>query len=153
MNKHKELIEATHKIYPLKLSVDSLALPSDVNIFARSNRFEEALRASPSQTYRDYERTVVKNLRMLSRILGKRRWVVIKTFSSYPHVTHDIDVLIEPPVNIENIAMKLDQSLGKDNLCDLHEHVSWTDTHEVSDEFFWKPHYFQSKDILMENQN
>lgn len=151
-NKYLEhFIFISHKIYPQKLKEGSLAeLEADVIGFCEKNRFAHYFAYAYSHVsstkilrklldeYSEYLKNRAHNLEVLHKVLPSRDFAVIKTFSSYPHMTHDIDIVIRPSNKLEYFHETLQAILGDDNRVDFHTKVSWTRSQEVSDEFFWK---------------
>lgn len=144
-------VSISNTLYPQKLNISSLAgLEADVIGFCQNNRFAHYFALSFTNTvsntvlrklrdeYSEYLKNRENNLEALHKALPSRDWAVIKTFSSYPHLTHDIDIVIRPCNKLELFHETLQSILGEDNCVDLHTRVSWTRSQEVSDDFFWK---------------
>ena len=84
--------------------------------------------------YHEFTQKMSNSLSWLAQQYPHRRYSVIKTFSSYPHTTSDIDVLIEDdndaayPIHIKET-----------NLWPLHiqNKISWLGAQAVSNEYAW----------------
>lgn len=134
MKRHylNHVLTVCKKIYPLSFRIDVIPqLANDPDQFVRKNRLEPG-----KQEYEKFIVLVKRNIANLEKYVPKDSFALIKTFSSYPHVTHDIDVVVKK-TNLGTLKHTLDERLGAENIIDLHDHVSWTDSPEVSTDFFW----------------
>lgn len=85
----------------------------------------------------DWEDKIESNLRDIYKLVKADEVLVIKTFSSYPHVTGDLDIVVTEKINIEDIRYKLSVSHSV-LMTDIAHDVSWTNTPEISSQFIWK---------------
>ncbi len=136
------------QIYPKQISWKNLSQASKVWKFAEKNRLHTALAfvlpksnqlvAKLRLEYGTYQSQVKSSLYSLRKLLQLHDFAVIKTFSSYPHLTHDLDVVVDPDIDLSSLENKLMVSKLREVEIDLHSKVSWTGKSEVSDDFFWK---------------
>lgn len=135
MNKLYEnrLLALCKKIYPSTLRTDAIVgFSNDTRLFAIRNRMEQG-----KEILKKHRNLIEINVKALKKYVPFNKFVVIKTFSLYPHTTHDIDVVFKSNTNLVKLKQGLDRALSKKNIIDLHEHISWTDSQEISDDFFW----------------
>lgn len=97
-----------------------------------------------------YVRTLKAALEALHEVSGGGGdWMLIKTISSYPHITSDIDVLVKDSAVASRLKLGLDRiKWNRDESgdlkvgllpieIDLQTRVSWTSSAELSQEFIW----------------
>ncbi|MFQ5444810.1 MAG: hypothetical protein ACE5EK_09355 [Nitrospinales bacterium] len=99
--------------------------------------------------YHRYKKTLNAAITLLNTIFESKRWMLVKTLSSYPHITTDIDVLVETPEIAEKAKLEIQKSgwpktqngeSGGDLLdldIDINHRISWTSSEEISPEFTW----------------
>ncbi|MBM3249789.1 MAG: hypothetical protein FJZ09_02950 [Candidatus Omnitrophica bacterium] len=115
--------------------------------FSRKNRLEHYLALEypdlnlkePVSEYESYKDKLVNSLRWLKKLLGDEKFLIIKTFSAFPHLTSDLDVLLKDTKFISR-ARKEAAKLKKEEFLaiDISTEVSWGGAHAVSNDFIWK---------------
>lgn len=90
-----------------------------------------------------YKNTMVKALNSVQECLQGKKWLLIKTLSTYPHFTSDIDVLVKSRAIADMAkvdAQKYPNEYGEEILpidIDYQWEISWTRSQEIGDEFIW----------------
>lgn len=147
MNQSKEvkekLLSLCQKIYPKKISEKALSLGNNsqaVLDFAKRNRLahflaqEFNLYPALVKEYQDYKKKLVNSLKKIKKQLGGKEFIIIKTFSSFLHLTSDVDVLVKDknrkyPIHLE----------GKNFLfIHLENKISWGGADAISADFAWQ---------------
>jgi len=101
--------------------------------------------------YDEYKRKVKNSIKKIKQVLNGKEFIIVKTFSSFPHLTSDIDVLVKDlkdekfPIHIE----------GHD-LWPIHieNKISWLGADAVSNDFAWhnaQRFFFEGLDFLIPN--
>jgi hypothetical protein len=114
--------------------------------FARKNRLAHYLALEyPTlnleeliSEYEIYKKRLVNSLGWLKKLLGEEQFLVIKTFSAFPHLTGDLDVLLEDTKLIVAFRKEAAGLKEEDFLSiDISGEVSWGGAHAVSNDFIW----------------
>ena len=158
------LVNACHRIYnSFPLNVENLIIPNTYDLlkkYIEDNRLSYVVEECLDGPYKinqwrlesaSYTLTVKSALKLLSGFLGTESWALIKTISSYPHYTSDIDVLFFKNHVAEGLDLKLSEShldldqVGRpfgvnflDIEIDPQYKVSWTNSDDVSLDFILK---------------
>jgi len=182
------LAKACSFIYPKKeIIVPSLSLTynvSDAKKFLVDNRLNhlcainfknDTVQTFGESTYKDwinqselYKKNLYHALSLIKDKLKDENWLLIKTISSYPHFTSDIDVLVLDEdlikvVNDLNSSLKYQRiSRGiKENdivdvLLDAQNSISWTGTPDISSKFIWsntRQNFIKDLSFKVPNEN
>jgi len=153
----KPLLNLCQKIYgPREISEKSIDAGKNVNQlveFARKNRLAHYLALEYSKSfaendiwkdisnkliceYNDYEKNLRNALEATKNILGEERFMIIKTFSSFPHLTNDLDVLV-PDFKIAEESHKEVLDKKSSLPIDINTKVAWGKADAVSNDFVW----------------
>ena len=103
---------------------------------------------SLSLEYKDYQKRLKDSLIIVKKVLGKEPFLVIKTFSSYPRITSDLDVVVKKKSLLKKIKIKAPLEI------DPHYKISWTNSPEISNNFVWnniKNYNYQGINLLVPN--
>ena len=150
------LVALCYSIYPKKISALLLKSDSELHIFLKKNRLDHyfALKYDKESKliaeYKNYKLKIANSLRILRKKLKNNRFIVIKTLSSYPHVTSDLDIVVEKAdtaVKFKNIPLPI--------AYDISHQISWTGDEEISHNFIWsntENSEFAGIKILVPNQ-
>lgn len=89
--------------------------------------------------YSKYQKDIIAALNVVCTITDSSNFMVVKTFSNYPHLTSDLDLVFRS----ENEAKRVGQILSKNQdkpamLIDIQYNLTWTNKKEVCQEFIWK---------------
>jgi|SRR3989344_5303605 len=150
---HKQILQLCQKIYPSHITEDKLCLPSStakILLFAEKNRLihflaleqkatgQNQLLQKSAQEYRQYQKDLYLSLDLLSKNLKGKQYLVIKTFSSYPHTTSDLDVLVKNASDYRQLSTDIQQKhIVFPVKTDINLKISWTTGREISDNFVW----------------
>ena len=160
----EKLLDLCQKIYPLRIIEDSISLgktTDDILEFAKSNRLAHYLALECNfwpeliTEHNDYQKKIKKALQIVKGVLGKEPLIVIKTFSSYPHFTSDLDLIVKD----SKTAQRLRKVMSKKKIelpieIDISSKISWTDEEEISNQFVWnntQKYSFDKIDFLVPN--
>ena len=140
------------KIYPVKILLGSIRLEEDLIEFAKRNRLGHFLALEDNSSsreseqlkrilrpfvleYDDYKRKIKNSLRRVRKFLGNKEFMIIKTFSSFPHLTSDIDILVK---DIEGVHFPV--HIEDQDACLIHieNKISWVGADAVSNDFAWR---------------
>lgn len=154
-----EILNRLKEIYSNgKISSEAIHLPDSIDElfnFCRKNRLDYflAIKLENSrklsgithkkirkllQEYFEYENILKSAIQLLHNSLKERPWLLIKTLSSYPHTTSDIDVLVQDEPTSEWLKGLLRKNWHHDMDIDVDHKISWTDSDEVGSDFIWK---------------
>ena len=102
--------------------------------------------------YENYSEKLKKTIKIINRVIGKKNYVLIKTYKIYPHITYDVDILIKDLH--ETVSKFLDngfvlkskehspfkQPILKKGLLpiSLHERIAWGRIEVVNSNLLWK---------------
>jgi hypothetical protein len=167
----EKLLILCQKIYRPKISKESVNFGKDItNIieFTKRNRLAHFLALEYSQLfkndkkrndtcqsliaeYNEYERKVKNSIKKIKQVLKGKEFMIVKTFSRFPHLTNDVDVLAKDlkdetfPLHIEN-----------QDLWPIHieNKISWMGADAVSNDFAWhntQRFVFEGLDFLVPN--
>jgi len=159
---YSKLIETCKKIYSLQFvrpifSIENISNEAIVQ-FARKNRLLHVLAIDVSKAskinknqirlngiigeYDTYFKQVSKSLKIVKKILANKPVLVIKTFSSYPHLTGDVDLLVQDQRTVEIVKDKIKKLKYIIPITtDINANISWTNSDEISHEYIWKNVY------------
>ncbi|MCD6094285.1 MAG: hypothetical protein J7J51_05835 [Candidatus Omnitrophica bacterium] len=87
--------------------------------------------------YNNYKKAIRDSITIIKEYMKEQPFIIIKTFSSYPHLTNDIDVVVEN----ENIAKNLNKKLLKYKgifPVDVNTEISWRGADAISNGFIWR---------------
>lgn len=138
----QKLLRLCQKIYPLAIKKDAIDWGQEgILAFAQKNRLAHFLYQENKapfflyQEYKDYQKRLKNSLKKIKQVLKKRKFMIIKTFSSYPHLTSDIDVLVKDSQGL-SFPILIDQK----NLLYIHmeKEMAWRGALAVSDKFIWQ---------------
>ncbi|PIQ73498.1 hypothetical protein COV58_02140 [Candidatus Roizmanbacteria bacterium CG11_big_fil_rev_8_21_14_0_20_36_8] len=146
----KQIIDLCEKIYPKKITSNSLKIPSsdsELIYFAQKNRLihflaltyqSDSFYSQYAKEFRSYTDAIIKSLQILSRITDLSELLVIKTISSYPHDTSDLDILVKNHQKAEEVKKMIqDKQIHFPFDTDINFKISWTDSEEVSNTYIW----------------
>jgi len=139
----KKILDLCQEIYPLRIKREAVNWGTNVEEifdFIKNNRLAHfyALKYGGYLElvgqYRDYEEKVANSLKKIGKVLKGREYMIIKTMSSYPHKTSDVDVLVKDE-NDEAYPVLIK---GK-NLWFVHmeNKISWRGADAISNNFTW----------------
>ncbi|MBL7197101.1 MAG: hypothetical protein ISS47_03265 [Candidatus Omnitrophica bacterium] len=154
---YEKLLELCGKIYsPEGMSIEAIKVRMDLKEiigFAKRNRLAHYLAleyeslfkddAECVQLYRaliseysDYRRKIKNTIKEIRKILDEESFMVIKTFSSFPHLTSDFDILARDIDTAKRI--QADKTLVIDGLpVDINTEISWGGADIASSDFVW----------------
>lgn len=152
------LLALCEKICPKKIKEKAINFGENKNQlqeFAKANRLahylalEYQLDPRLVAEYLNYKRKVKNSLRKIKKLLKGKKYMIIKTFSSFPHLTNDVDVLVRNG--------KFPHLLkSKDSwLIQIEHEISWMGADAVSNEFAWqntRPFTFGGEKFLVPNK-
>lgn len=134
---------ACYKIYNRRIQTHLLTsnLPlNEIHDFIYKNRIIGLLPELSSSNYKKdyllYVNNVKRSLKIVKQCLGREPFIVIKTFSSYPHITSDVDIVVKNKTIAYEVTRKVSQ-LHLPIAIDINATVSWTPTDEISTDFIW----------------
>lgn len=149
----EELLNLCGKIYgPKEISKESIDIGENIEQiirFARRNRLAHYLALESAELsagdkdrdhtrealiseYNDYEKNLIDAIREVKDVSGEEPFIVVKTFSAFPHLTHDLDVVVKDAKTAEKIS-------GRKSLLpvDVNTAISWGGADAVSNDFVW----------------
>lgn len=134
----KKIKDLCVSIYPLQMKVP-LPVPQEDDQYyeyLKSNRLVH-LTNTYKKEYETYLSNCINELNKVKMILKDNPFIVIKTFSSYPHTTSDIDVVVKTDKITHEAKQKLIQYEPLPIMIDINSTITWTYTREISDTFIW----------------
>jgi len=140
-----KLLKVCYSIYPKKITALLVKRDTDFPTFLKKNRLEK------TNKYDRYKKNLIKSLKLLKKILGKEPFTVIKTISSYPHITSDLDVVVKNKILLEKL-----KKINFPIKTDINNRVSWTNGEEISRDFIWnniQNYDFHGVKVLVPNTN
>ncbi len=153
----KNFIDLCYSIYPKYITASLINDDRSLLNFLARNRLDHyfALTYRMDKTlikeYEQYKKKIIASLRFLKRNLGVKPFLVIKTFSSYPHTTSDLDIVVRDELTAQkNIDLQLPIAY------DINHKISWTNDEEISREFIWnnvQNYDFYGIGVLIPNPN
>jgi len=135
-NLNQQFISLCYSIYPKKITAPFIYNDEQFFSYLKKNRLDDYFTlkyGQEKQEYNQYKKNLISSLKLLKKILGNEPFIVIKTLSSYPHITSDLDVIIKNKIPVSKIK-KTNFSLKTD----VNNRISWTEDEEISREFVWK---------------
>lgn len=148
----------TYLIYRKNITADLNLSDEFFFPFLRKNRLDHffAIKFTANNKellneYEDYVDKVYKSLKKLKTYFKTTSFMVIKTFSSYPHITSDIDIITK-----ENLGTLNKKKVKLSFPFDINSKISWTYDEEISHKFIWnntKYLNFKGMKILVPNPN
>ncbi len=150
-NSHEEQVKnLCYKIYPKKIAaaLQVPTKPSSFHDYLRMNRMSHMIEEFADE-YRIFKQNFVDELKLIEKIIGKKKFMIIKTLSSYPHITSDIDVLTTTKQLAEEAKKKLPHDKDLPIPIDVNNIISWTNTEEISHKFIWQ----NIQEIVFEKQS
>lgn len=171
----EKLLELCQKIYPHRMANEAISLGENVGKiidFAKSNRLASYFALEYHDLFKDdkklsdvcqklileyngYKEKIKEAIKIVKEVLVEEPFIVIKTFSSYPHLTSDLDIIVKD----SRITQKLAERILKNNAklpieIDIGDKISWTRAEEVSRRFIWnnsQKYNFDNTDFLIPN--
>ncbi len=158
---YKDLLDLCNGIYSSgDNGINSVNIRKDIKgiaDFAKDNRLDHylAVKCDRSLTeseewkvtggsiveeYNGYKQKILSGLNKIKQALGNESFMVIKTFSCYPHITSDLDVLVQDTRTKEK-SQKIIEELCKNEPegieIDINHEISWSGANAVSKKFTW----------------
>lgn len=149
----EKLFNLFQKIYYLEISKDITIFGKGINEaeFAKRNRLLHFLFLEYSQLfkndktwkndcisliseYNNYKEKVKNSVRRIGQVLEGKEFMIIKTFSSFPHLTNDVDVLVKDWVDEKYPIHIKEKSLWP---IQIENKISWLGAEAVSRDFAW----------------
>ena len=167
---YDKLLELCERIYcPEGTSIGQLNAKKDINKifnFAQENRLSHYLALECGNLfgkdekrnnvcdavileYNDYDKRRKDAVLRVKKVLNDKPYMVIKTFSSYPHITSDFDVLVQDSEtarktinSIDNLEHNpRDEGADKESESpleiDINHNISWGGADAISNDFAW----------------
>jgi hypothetical protein len=137
-NLEKQWSDLCYSVYPKRITASLIDNDDGFLTFLAKNRLDHcfALKYKTNKEllyqYEEYKKKIIASLRILKRNLAKKSFLVIKTFSSYPHTTSDLDIIVKD----ESTAQK-NNKLQLLIPYDINHKISWTNDEEMSHNFIW----------------
>jgi len=119
-------------------------------LFEKDKKWNDICRSLIAE-YDEYKKKIKNSIKKIQQILNGKEFMIVKTFSSFPHLTGDIDVLVKDlkdekfPIHIE------DQDLWPIH---IENKISWMGADAVSNDFAWhntQRFVFEGLDFLVPN--
>jgi len=97
-----------------------------------------------------YRNNLNQAISLISKRISYKKWILIKTVSSHPHFTSDIDVMVKdfssrdlvndlnPKLQYNSIQNGISKRDKIKVFIDGQVGISWTNTPDISNEFIWK---------------
>lgn len=157
LNLNKKLAHLCYSIYPKRISASLFENDEGFFHFLAKNRLDHyfAITYKTDKTlikeYEEYKKKVIASLRILKRNLGKKPFLLIKTFSSYPHTTGDLDFIVK-----DELTAQKNSNLSFPFAYDISHKISWTNDEEISRDFIWsntQEYNFYGINVLVPNSN
>lgn len=86
--------------------------------------------------YRTFRRLLISELNTIASPALMAPILLIKTVSGFPHITSDIDIVVQSPHDFSLLQKKVANHTFPLEI-DLHHHISWTKKPTISDSFVW----------------
>ncbi len=102
--------------------------------------------------FKDYKIELIKSIEKVKKIYDKEDFMVIKTISSYPHLTSDLDILAK---QLKTIKQSLNTDMNSFST-DINTEIKWGKAHPISNQFAWgntEEINFEGLDFLIPNAN
>jgi len=140
----EKLLYICQKIYSLRVCKKALNWPKSskkIFQFVMKNRLahfyalEYGLFPQLIEEYKNYQKKIKKSLKKIKEYLGDKNFIIIKTFSSFPHLTSDVDVLVK---KINNVQFPIVIRNKKMVRLHIQNKISWQGADAVSNSFAWK---------------
>ncbi|MCR4329311.1 MAG: hypothetical protein NUV65_02075 [Candidatus Roizmanbacteria bacterium] len=157
-----EINEACNKIYNKNIVASLLRnnpKKTYIERFVEENRLECLLPTLTNPLYKNecskYMKNLMNVLEVFKKMVGKKKFIIIKTLSSYPHITSDIDIVMEEREDVLEISKKI-SFLKLPIEVDINSVISWTPSQEISKRFIWNNiqyHYLDGEKYLVPNPN
>lgn len=150
------LLALCSMIYPKKIINGKIRIGknfNDIVNFTKKNRLDYFFSQKFKNTYtiditkyyilnniqnefKKYMNIIDNTINKIAQKSGKSPVLIIKTFSSFPHKTSDIDMII----NDKSIAIKIMSVINKNIKfpIDIKDTISWTTSDEIRRKFIWE---------------
>jgi hypothetical protein len=132
-----------NKIY-LKKSVDSIVDFSiknrlDFYLFSKyAKTFDNSKIKVISNTiineYENYKNKLKNSINIIKKYYKTEDFVIVKTFSSFPHKTTDLDVVVKKMENVSENVFKREDCLS----IDISDKIDWGGIIPIDNNYFWK---------------
>lgn len=157
----EKLLELCNKIYsppqkPMGYSRLRNKSPDSIFDFMYSNRLAHYFAIENRQTlinnpefkktcdrlmaeYDEYKNKLKSAIYLVKSFLKNKPFVIIKTFSIFPHTTSDVDVLVRDLNTAKNLQDMLSRLSNNEEqiAIDVSERISWSSTDIVGNDFVW----------------
>ncbi len=133
-----KFLKLCYSIYPLEISAKFARIDDGLYSFLGKNRLDHYYAITYKEPesliseYKTYTHNIAASLKIVKKNLDNIPFIVIKTFSCYPHITSDLDIIVKN----KKTAMKFN-SLHLPIAYDINDQISWTNSPEISKKFIW----------------
>ena len=159
----QKLSDICNTIYkPNDTGINIVSLIKNITIqgitdFAKNNRLDHYLSLSCKHSinenqewrlacetivveYNNYKNKLANSIKKVTKCAGKTPFLVIKTFSCYPHITSDLDILvmnIQAEDRLISALKNLHWQNPEEIEIDVNHEISWSGADAVSHKFIW----------------
>ena len=137
-NLKKQFSRLCYSIYPKTITASLMQKDRELYPFLKKNRLDHYFALTldkKNETIKEYDlykNKISTSLKIVKERLKGKQYLVIKTFSCYPHITSDLDIIIK-----ESIATEKYNNLHLPIAYDISNSISWTNSPEISSNFIW----------------
>jgi len=91
------------------------------------------------QEYELYKRNLRRNFEIIRSLIKDSHFVVIKTISSYPHITSDLDILVKEKSLVDYLKNSIAHFKYVSDLpIDISDNICWRGVVPIHSDFIWK---------------
>lgn len=154
-NLKKQFSHLCYSIYPKTITASLIHEDSDLYPFLKKNRLDHYFaftfdkKNETVKEYTEYKEKISASLKIVKERLKEKQYIVIKTFSCYPHITSDLDIIIK-----KSDATEKYNDLHLPIAYDISNSISWTNSPEISSNFIWRniqKYNFDSNQVFIPN--